>query len=72
MKSDACICFPCYSVVPVLITGENSVGNKNYDQLAQLNSQIEIKHITIQTSNKPTLKYLQDNSFCFKIIKGIV
>ena len=32
----------------VLISGENCVSNKNYKQLAQLNSQIETKHITIQ------------------------
>ena len=29
----------------VLIVGENSIGNNNYEQLAQLNSQIETKHI---------------------------
>ena len=31
-------------MVPVLIIGENHVGNNNYEQLAQLNSQIETKH----------------------------
>ena len=44
---------------------ENSIGNNNYEQLAQLNSHIEIKHIAIQTSNNSTLKYMQDNLCLF-------
>ena len=32
--------------------GKKIVGNNNYEQLAQVNSQIETKHIAIQTSNK--------------------
>ena len=50
-------------LILVLIVGENYVGNKNYEQLAQLNSQIETKHIAIQTNNKSTVKYLQDIFF---------
>ena len=44
---------------------KNYVGNNNYEQLTQLNSQIETKHTTIQVSNKSTVKYLQDNLFLF-------
>ena len=34
---------------------EDDVGNNNYEQIAQLNSQIETKHIAIQTNdNKKT------------------
>ena len=40
-----------------IIVGENSIGNINYEQLAQLNSQIETKHIVIQTNNK--MKHLE-------------
>ena len=36
---------------------ENFVRNNNYEQLPQLNSQIETKHITIQTNNK--MKHLE-------------
>ena len=36
--------------VPVLINGENSIGNNNYEQLAQLNSQIESKHMGESTN----------------------
>ena len=35
--------------------------DNNYEQLAQLNSQNETKHIAIQTSNNSTIKYLQNN-----------
>ena len=31
---------------------EDDVGNNNYEQIAQLNSQIETKHIAIQTNDK--------------------
>ena len=43
---------PCkgmHVVVLVLIVGENSIGNNNYEQLAQLNSQIETKHFVATT-----------------------
>ena len=39
--------------------GEKSVGNNNYEQLAQLNSQIETKHITIKFLIK--FQLLSDN-----------
>ena len=35
------------------------------EQLEQLNSQIETKHIAIQTRNKSNVKYLQANLFLF-------
>ena len=38
-----------------IIVGLNSVCNNNYEHLAQLNSQIETKHITIQPNNKSTV-----------------
>ena len=51
---EGCVYFlaPLKWVVLIFIAGENSVGNNNYEQLAQLNSQIETKHIEIQTNNK--------------------
>ena len=44
---------------------ENSIGNNNYEQPAQLKSQIKNKHIAIQTINKFIVTYLQDNLFLF-------
>ena len=32
------------------------IGTNNYEQVAQWNSQIDTKHIAIQTSNKYTVK----------------
>ena len=56
---------PLKWVVPVLIAGENSVSNNNYEQLVELNSQIETHDIEIQTNNKSIVKYLQDNLLLF-------
>ena len=49
-----------------------AIGNNNYEQLAKLNPQIDTKHIEIQTNNKSTIKYMEDNLIFVKIIKGIV
>ena len=51
--------------------GENCIGSNNYEHLAQLNSQIEIKHIAIQNNNKSIVKYPQDNLFfVLRSLKG--
>ena len=35
-----------------------SIGNNIYEQLAKINPKINTKHITIQTNNKSTIKYM--------------
>ena len=65
MQRDVCICFPCKWAIPILTTRENCVGNNDYEQLAESNSQIETKHITIETGKKSTVKYLQDSLILF-------
>ena len=40
----------------------NFIGDNNYEQqVAQLNFEIETKHIAIESSNKYIIKYFEDN-----------
>ena len=65
----------------MLMSPSSFVGNNNYEQLAQLNYQIETKHIAIQTSDKMQhleLSYLSlvvcnplPGPFCYSLLRSV-